>query len=65
MDVSQLFIVRIWRSLAAGSGFRASVRAADAERAELFTQPGDLARYLDDASLAPRSEAPTPPEKPP
>ena len=45
---SILFIVRVWRQRdrRGAAAFRASIRAVDAERAQVFTRPADVARYL-------------------
>ena len=45
---SSLFVVRVWRKDGRGglAGFRASVRAVNAEHSRVFTRPADLARYL-------------------
>jgi hypothetical protein len=45
MGVSDLFVVRVWRPRA--GGFRASVRRVDEEETRLFTEPADVAQFLD------------------
>ena len=54
MDVSQLFVVRVWRvqSNAGERMFRASVRRVDSEDTRLFSVATDLARYLDEQAAA-------------
>jgi hypothetical protein len=48
---SILFLVRVWRLASGGTNeFRASVRAVDSDRTQLFTTPAELAHYLDETS---------------
>lgn len=46
MNGSTLLIVRVWHQAGTAGGFRASVRAADAEEPRLFTCPEDVAGFL-------------------
>jgi hypothetical protein len=60
MSPSILFVVRIWqqRSRRGRTGFRASVRAVDAERVQLFTRATELARFFAEESRSmPASDA--------
>lgn len=44
MTDPEIFIVRVWRQLAAG--FRASARRVDEEEAQFFSRPEAIARFL-------------------
>ena len=44
MDQAQTFTVRVWRQAGA---FRASVRAVGDAQAERFTEPKQMAQFLD------------------
>jgi hypothetical protein len=44
MNDPELFVVRIWRQVAAG--FRASARRVDDEETHLFSRPDELTRFL-------------------
>jgi hypothetical protein len=52
MDEVRLFILRVWRRFVehGSSEFRASVRAADEEQAQMFRSADELTRYLDQQS---------------
>lgn len=44
MTDPEVFIVRIWRQLA--SGFRASARRVDDDQTRYFSEPDEVARFL-------------------
>ena len=56
MEEVRLFLVRVWRRLHDGVGFRASVRALDRDQPLVFSRPEQVAEFL-------RNESdPTPPD---
>jgi hypothetical protein len=71
MEISTLFVVRVWRQTQRGGlAFRASVRAVDVEQERMFTRAADLARYLERASVefaepGPSARPPIPPQRSP
>lgn len=58
MDDTRLYLVRVWQQ---ASQFRASVRAADDDEAQLFTAPDALgAFFAEHAATAAAPAAPAP-----
>jgi hypothetical protein len=50
MDEVRLFLVRVWSRLRDGDAFRASVRALDSDRPQVFSRPEQIAAFLKDES---------------
>lgn len=59
MSETQVYTVRVWRQACA---FRASVRAVGDEQAELFTEPKQVAQFLDRACPPPAAAMPAAPD---
>ena len=60
MSESTVFVVRVWRAVRA---FRASARAVEQERAEVFTTPAALLSFLQRAVPEERQPAPSPKDR--
>lgn len=50
MDVD-LYLLRVWKQLRGGCGFRAAVRPLDHQTPEIFSDPAQLAAYLKQRSV--------------